>query len=932
MTANKGTAPTVQAQYSSRRGGSTLDPVQHDEVEIDFLEPDSPISDYPDLGFHPMTTKGFFILVLETTFNRRIANYNQPDPKPVKRRADQLDENENAEPEQEPKNAAAKLELSSDEYEGLCIIKSQKDPGAPLKLLPPSFLYPSCIDHTGVIWVDKTQFIGKADAHLSDPKIRGCFVALPPNTGKTTFLLAYVSWVDCGLAEATFDRLFGLNAPHNSRIQFLRAEQAMQAETLAEVFPDPEATTSPLPPLSSSRQCLCLIFDLGDIPVGKHDFAEDVIRAIDQYLLETTKNFIVKYRTMLGTIAVSAKASRDPNLMISSILDRASGLWTTRKIFIAVDHWDSPILKSLENMDAASTADIATHISEFLADLNSDAVAKLLVLGNFPLLDSTSLGWKNISSHPDMSGAFGVTSQELKMLFSALSRNRRLTLSDSPDDDSELTEKLGYFTPPPLLSDDAHVPSSFYNFALVLNHVATVLNLNSNHKWLEPFPGQRWIAYRCQHLLQYSGLRQGRRISIPPIGRVTLAMVVGCIKNEVDLRSALVFLGWIKVVDPGMGPDPQWTTEMSSRSARDQLFAFCQTVPADESYRDMQVRALADRDPVPMANALTSFVRGKPLMDLYVMTEASLQTFLDTWILSHSRFDPNKKEEPKYLHNYFSQVGLCTDPTKIKGKKTQGQPRAVNQSKSTKGKEKAQAPKKCSKCGCDCRAAKAPAQGKESGKPTRNVPAPKFSAGPDLKIAGLGPFGYADSVFMNLELHRGRVIVVELKYLCIQNLIRAEYDDDDEYQVAAADREGFRERCLVKIEEMEGLSIEQLGKHGYCYWSQEENRLVRLTIQDVFDGAPVQLRSYMGAIVNGEAGNTPLTKGVTTAEKRIEVKKVTKPADADEVIGYIYCGIGRRIITFGPVDPEIQNTQYQFKARPLWQSNYEARSADYAAH
>jgi hypothetical protein len=171
--------------------------------------------------------------------------------------------------------------------------------------------------------------------------------------------------------------------------------------------------------------------------------------------------------------------------------------------------------------------------------------------------------------------------------------------------------------------------------------------------------------------------------------------------------------------------------------------------------------------------------------------------------------------------------------------------------------------------------------------------------------------------------------------MSIHGVYRALYQSETECHAAVygSDGEGpkFRRKCLQKIEELEKLSIEELGQLKYWYWDSDAREGKYVLIETIFNNAKIQLRSYLNAIVCGKADDG--TKGITRAEKRIEVTTPANPADVDEVIGFIVSAIGRRIITIA-VEPDVQNTKYKYSAPAggMGLRNYERRSKDYEWH
>ncbi|KAJ7739023.1 hypothetical protein DFH07DRAFT_79199 [Mycena maculata] len=183
--------------------------------------------------------------------------------------------------------------------------------------------------------------------------------------------------------------------------------------------------------------------------------------------------------------------------------------------------------------------------------------------------------------------------------------------------------------------------------------------------------------------------------------------------------------------------------------------------------------------------------------------------------------------------------------------------------------------------------------------------------------AGQGRYGYLDIFMCGFR----RVVAIELKYISLCSLFRAAMMETN----GSIDTEFDRETSLLKIEEIAKLPIEKLGLLKYHYYDRKAKTPVTRRINELFKEGVIQLKSYMNAIADGEATNDA-KKGITRAERRVQVAKTAK--DADEIIGFVVCGIGRRIITI-PVEPDVQNTKYQYRAQPGWQKSWERHSASY---
>jgi hypothetical protein len=216
------------------------------------------------------------------------------------------------------------------------------------------------------------------------------------------------------------------------------------------------------------------------------------------------------------------------------------------------------------------------HISQFLFALTAPQELekpKLLVFGNLGLYSSEQANlsiFKDISSHPTLDGFFGIIPEELVVLFSRFSHNRRETL----DMENGLTHKLGYCAAPPrhLGNNVYHQPPTVYNFDLVLNHIATTLNLEgAQHRTLADSPWLKPISLCCRHLLQYSSLRRGRGIDISQLGLPDLNTHT---TNESHLWQLLLRLGAL-AVRRERNYDLTWTLELSSSFAANQVCLIC---------------------------------------------------------------------------------------------------------------------------------------------------------------------------------------------------------------------------------------------------------------------------------------------------------------------------------------------------------------------
>jgi hypothetical protein len=209
-----------------------------------------------------------------------------------------------------------KLELPPRRAKELCIIPSNGNPAAPIELLPPSFAFPSCIEHSGIAFIDKTGFI-PAIVGLLDTNI-GCFAAFPPKTGKTALMSMISAWLDCGIEKDKWRNLFE-RLPSNIQSKIAEWITAVELEKW-------DAKDRGLPPsrpktFASARGCMCLLFDLNKVeefPVTGS--STTLTRYIDVYLLKTIQDFLVKYQALLGEIGFSPKELESPVEMFEKLL------------------------------------------------------------------------------------------------------------------------------------------------------------------------------------------------------------------------------------------------------------------------------------------------------------------------------------------------------------------------------------------------------------------------------------------------------------------------------------------------------------------------------------------------------------------------------------------------------------------------------------
>ncbi|KAJ6470640.1 hypothetical protein C8R47DRAFT_757219 [Mycena vitilis] len=819
----------------------------------------------PYIKPHQRDTGGVVILLLECGFDGTDPPRANEEPRRPEAHSDDDEANR-------PKTA--KVELSPLDYKRLLIMKSVEDPCAPLNVLSPSLPYAYWKGCSGVVGFDKTEYIVALDTLLRAHPC-GCLVIGPIGTGKSTLLQTLHIWYDIEGEIAVFLQCF-----ENTAIK--AAVDKRTADLAAGVLSEKYRY------FWSSQQQICLMFDFAQIQIPDVSVAT-AEKIVDKYLLNTIQAFIIRYHHYLGPGLATSIAS--PAEMVAAVFERVED--KNLRLFIGVDHWDAPILDSLSSTSHGFAKYIASYISKFIRALSdrgrTSRVAKLLVLGNIPLFMPGDI--QDISLHGALKGAFGISNKELNELFAVLSHNRHTKPLRNSE---ELAWTLGRYSPPSMRPGDDPSPA-VYGFPLVLNYVATALDLDNSYKILQDSPRLKWISQRCQHLLQYSGLRQARQITIRRIKEFDVHSLVRCLTNEVDLRILSFFLGAIKVVDPGKGPDSAlWIMELSSQFARDQLLSSCSVIAFDQSQWDIIYRALLERDPYPLVQAVSTRLSGRPVRSLYRMQEGGFQEMLDSfhepgW-MTETKPGTEKRD---FTNHYFSQVGLLTDFRKYR-KMRQDQEEAKRK--------------------------------KASGKANKSR---KAAAVAKPKISGTGAFGYLDILLVALrDLHPGRVIAIELKFISLFQIFRALHKSHRECDAAVRGEGGksFTRHCLDKLEELDNMSEADLQRVTYWCWDSDEekgkDRQVSLTVGE----GTTQLRTYMDAIVKGNANHghsEPSTEGITYAEKRVQANR-NPEHPVDEVVGFVICVVGRRAITI-PVDPTVQNTHYRYDAVQGWKSVFEKR-------
>ncbi|KAJ7091909.1 hypothetical protein B0H15DRAFT_799666 [Mycena belliarum] len=502
-------------------------------------------------------------------------------------------------------------------------------------MMPPSYTFPSQIGATGVVVVDKSRFIKPLDALLDE--YPGCIIALPPGTGKTALKSMLATYYDLS-NPAPLKELF-----HPLQI----------------------FTTDPSAPRTSFAACFYVETGANAVQTSQY---------IDAYLCQTIRDFVVKYKDILGNILIFKSQETDPIVLIDIIRRRASSL--ERKLFIGIDHWDHPILASLASNNGT---EIATHLTGFLDKLvirnETKQVAKLLVFGNLPfdydgeLEAGLSLARiKNISLHPKLKGAFGMTATEVLRFYSVLSHNRRTNLVAT----TALFHTFGAFDPPRLYAGDER-PGLTLNFNVVLHYAATTLGLTNDHANLPTSPKLSAIATLSRKLLEDSSIRRGYSMLLPPLSSAgqdllfhTTAPLIEFSTKEDALWRLLFYLGALAVSkQQDTLPDPLWELKVCGTWAHTQI----PSPQLQESPRDVQLRALFDRNPRPMAEAIARRLTLTRSQNLYDINEAVFQTMVDGYM---------DDEERTHVNNYFPQLALHTDPDQSAGPSTAGVGRGRN--------------------------------------------------------------------------------------------------------------------------------------------------------------------------------------------------------------------------------------------------------------
>ncbi|KAJ6507160.1 hypothetical protein C8R47DRAFT_1238853 [Mycena vitilis] len=750
---------------------------------------------------------------------------------------------------------------------GICVIRSSQDPTAPVNLPSSDIPFARWKDQPGgVLRLDKSEYISKMDALLNKPETSGCVVTLPPGVGKSGFLGMFSAWVDIAATRNANEKLW-----EDTAILAAVAKER-QARIKLRIKRDD---------YWSGGECLCLVFDLAKIKILG---VGPVQYPISTYLVEVIKAFLAKYESEFGMDSFNATTRdwTDPVSLIKKILRHAAS--RNLELFIAIDHWDAPILSSLAYDEDARTRYIARYITDFVTASSdperSQKVAKLLILGNIPLFELNKSAGRHcviedISWDKSLEGAFGMDENELQNFASVLCHNRHVKM---PDTNTENWNALKQWTfgpivkpyPPARISAaPAPAPPLMLNISLVLNFLATKLGLSGSHTTLADSPWLPGISERCDTLLQYSSLRRTRWLRIQntdTIREFALETLLAHVNEGKYLHALLVYLGAVQVlVVKGV-----IYLGMSSPFAVKQLFCKLPAIPDQESIRDIQLIALLEGDPYRVSAAVESLLRMKPWLDLYKMGEDVFQAMWEVFIAADHQLVKTSRESDgslAYTNNIFPQLGLLTD-SKIK---------------------------------------KVDTYTHWSG---------------NILTAGLNRFGYLDIFLCAFrKLHPGVALAIELKYLNLHGIFRAECKSEKEcHSMVYGSSElpsTFMKKCEEKQKKLDKMSLKELREVNYHFWSYPKagGKAVSHTVKFglILDAGENQLKKYLNAIVNGEAFKTydgSGQEGLTAADGRVKVSR--DPTDSpDKVIGYLIVGIGSRIIA-SAVKPDKQNTRYQY--------------------
>ncbi|KAJ7225373.1 hypothetical protein GGX14DRAFT_556176 [Mycena pura] len=699
---------------------------------------------------------------------------------------------------------------------------------------------------------------------------------LLPGSGKTTYLSMLSTWADCMTSDTVNKTAF-----EKLQIQHALWDPIGEKATGAE---------------KGRREYLVMSFDFADMAGGADD-EYSVAGRIQTYLRDTMALFAKKYSKELGHIRLEPYISliypETPSLnMIQLILQAAAG--RQKKILIILDHWDLSILLSLPVLgsDEAHSGNFISGLKAFVKRIvqsNEDVkVATLLISGNIPYVHVDSKPrFYNLALHKLMDGAFGVAAQELQGIYNIL----RVCTAQPELELSQEHFDLGFFTPLAPKPSTGFLPQGFFNFCVVLGYLNYKFDLGGAHNQSNSYNSYLpVIARRCPRLLEYSSLRFGRQVMITPFAELSL---VSFWRHDRELWKLLYYLGGLKATPSGQGPDMVWNLGITSKVAR-KLVRYFPEFPV----RTLKwAQLLQDLPKVP-----TSWVKdSRHERVLRALLEGCPGQFTDT-LATFMSYTPllgfDKMTEAvfqaimdtymyaadgtqddthsSYLAKYFSQVGIIT------GKRTQ-----VLSSESLAFEQKLGGSSKA--------AGKQPERG--SYTTSRKPPAASSEASSSMKAAQ-SEYGYADGFLCHLRVHPRRVVIIELKYVSLWAIFRAKalkffYREKNDSNGPAT-----------------GITI-SVGKH-------EE------------DGIE-QLGSYLDAVMLGKL--TPVEK------VRISLSNVSDPKEADEVIGFVVTGVGRRVFAT-QVEPTVDIFQlqeelpqgvkgYQFKGKGGWVATFERLPDNY---
>ncbi|KAJ7206776.1 hypothetical protein GGX14DRAFT_567853 [Mycena pura] len=873
---------------------------------VRFMESHSPIAEY--------TLKDQSTVVLECTFD------GTPDPLLVPSTTLKRAGSPIAGSHKRPKLS---MFLSPPPQHGIFFIPAKENSTQPVRLLPPSFKFPHYLSHEGAPLLDKSRFVPPAmqliefNSYLS--------LILPPGSGKTTYLSMLSTWADCKTSDSVNKTVF----------EKLQIKQELWNPV----------TDKPTGAEKGRREYLAMCFDFADMAGGADD-EYSVAGRVQTYLRDTMVLFAEKYSNELGDIRdklarISLTYPETPSLkMIHLILDAAAV--RQKKILIIVDHWDFPILRSLPVLGSDEARSgifiprmmaFVQHIVEGNKKVSTQKLATLLISGNIPYVHFDSKPrFHNLAMTKRMDGAFGVAAQELQGIYNILracTAQPELELSQEHFD-------LGFFTPlapKPSSSGASFLPQGFFNFCTVLGYLDYKFELGGAHVANQSNSYLPVIARRCPRLLEYSSLRCGRQVTITPFEEISVKSLFSesFWRHDRNLWKLLYYLGGLKATPSEQGPDMVWNLSIPSKAARRLLFGHLRKVPTswvEESRRERVLRALLECCPGPFTDTLTTFMSYTPLLGFDKMTEAVFQAIVDTYMYEA---DGTQDSDDTYIDKYFTQLGIITTGRKTQASSSESP--AFGQKPGGSSKAAGKQPGGSSKA-----AGKQPERGPYMA--SRKPPAASFEvAGASSSKKAQSEYGYADSFLCNLRVHPRRVLVIELKYVSLWAILRAKYKSERDCNNALLntkdDPTKFRRSCLAEILRIEKMSLQDLRALDFFYWKKNDSGGpalgVSTTVGDREKDGISQLRSYLDAVILGKL--TPVEKA------RIFWSGVSDPKEADEVIGLVVTGVGRRVITT-QVEPTVDIFQpqeelpsgvkgYRFKGKKGWVGTFERLVENY---